>query len=302
MYVLAIDSGGTKIIGTVVDENGTTFDKQRITNTGRNGRFLIATCCDLIKKYRQKYDISAIGLGCNGRIDVERGIVLDAVYEGYNGLDVRGALESFSDLPVSVNNDCYCGIYGEIWKGAAQNYRSVVGLVIGTGLGGAIYANGRFLHGGHFGAGEIGHMILYRDGVPCFCGQHGCVERYVSGTGLWKRYNERSATNMISSGYEFFERLHAGDADAKAVLELFADDLSLVMVNVANLANPDVFLIGGGIADTRGDWSDLLAASYKALAGPFLKDTPIVYAKMGNDAALLGAAKFAFDHYKSLEK
>lgn len=301
MYAIAIDSGGTKIVGSVVDENGTILEKERHPSGEKNGNFLLETCCGIIEQYRRKYDISVIGIGCNGRIDVKQGIVKDgSIYSNYNGRNIRKELHDFSKLPVSVNNDCYIGIYGEIWKGAAQGYDSVAGLILGTGIGGAIYENGRFLHGGHFGAGEIGHMILHRNGTPCYCGQSGCVERYVSGTALWKHYNERVKTEKISSGYEFFELYHASDPDATAVLEQFVEDLSLVMVNIANLADPGVFLIGGGLADTSADWAEKLAESYRHFAGSYLRSTPVVYAKMGNDAALLGAAKFGFDYLKAL--
>jgi glucokinase len=216
-------------------------------------------------------------------------------YTNYEGRNLREELEAVSHTPVSVNNDCYVGVYGEIWMGAAQGYSAVTGVMLGTGVGGAIYENGRFLHGGHFGAGELGHQILHRGGIPCFCGQAGCVERYVSGTALWEQYNLKTGREAISSGYEFFDLLHAGDEAAKAVLDTFVDDLSFVMVNIANLCDPGAFLVGGGLADTRGDWADMLQQRYESYAGPYLRKTPIIYASRGNDAALLGAAKFAID-------
>lgn len=303
MYAIAIDSGGTKIVGSVVDDNGNIVEKERHPNGGHSGDFLVETYCSIIEQYKKKYDISVVGIGCNGRIDVKQGIVKDcSQYTNYENRNIRKEIEGFSGLPISVNNDCYVGIYGEIWKGAAHGYNSVVGLMLGTGIGGGIYEDGHFLHGGHFGAGEIGHMILHRNGFPCYCGQSGCVERYVSGTALWKLYNERTGSGRISSGYEFFELYHAGDADAAAVLGQFVDDLSLVMVNIANFADPGVFLIGGGLADTKADWADNLTERYRHLAGPYLRNTPVVFAQMGNDAALLGAAKFGFDYIEKLQK
>ena len=296
MNVIAIDSGGTKIVGAVVDEEGNILEKKRHKNEGHSGDFLVETYKDIILEYKKKYKIESVGLGVNGRIDIVNGVVKDCTrYTNYEGRHLREELESASNIPVSLNNDCYVGVYGEIWKGAAQGYPAVTGIMLGTGVGGAIYENGRFLHGGHFGAGELGHQILHRNGIPCFCGQAGCVERYVSGTALWEQYNLKIGMRAISSGYEFFDLLHGGDEAAKAVLDTFVNDLGYVMVNIANLCDPSAFLIGGGLADTRAVWAETLQERYESYAGPYLRKTPIIYASRGNDAALLGAAKFAFD-------
>ena len=174
----------------------------------------------------------------------------------------------------------------------------MVGIVIGTGLGGAMVSNGAFWHGAQFGAGEIGHMILHPDGLPCYCGQKGCVERYVSGTALWSNYNREVGADRLHSGYQFFEVLRSGDPAARKVMDAFVDDLSLVMVDISNLCNPDAFLIGGGISDTRGVWAEALERRFRERVCGCMKDTAIVYASMGNDAALLGAAKFGFERLK----
>ncbi|MEG0941766.1 MAG: ROK family protein [Oscillospiraceae bacterium] len=296
MNTIAIDSGGTKIVGAIVDEQGNIIDRVRHKNEEHSGDYIVNTCKEIISQYMSKYQVQAVGLGVNGRIDSDRGVVMDCTrYDNWEGRHIKEELEQLAGIPVSLNNDCYSAIYGEIWMGAAKNAQSVAGFIIGTGFGGGVYDGGRFIHGASFGAGEFGHQILHRDGLSCFCGQRGCVEKYVSGTGLWEAYNRKIGEEKIHSGYEFFDLLHAGDKSAAEILAAFVEDFATVMVNVANVLNPQVFLIGGGLADTRADWQAPLQKRFRELTGPFLKNTKIVYAERGNDAALLGAAKYALD-------
>lgn len=303
MYAISIDSGGTKVVGAVVDGEGSILTKTRYDILERDGSFLTATFRDIISKYTHEYPISVIGIGGNGRINPEEGVILNCgVHSNWQGRCLRKELEDEFHIPVSVNNDCYCAIKGELWKGAARTYSVVVGIVIGTGLGGALVSQGRFWHGAQFGAGEIGHMILHADGLPCYCGQKGCVERYVSGTALWANYNRVVGSERIHSGYEFFQALQSGDQAARRVLDVFVDDLSLIMVDISNLCNPDAFLIGGGISDTHNVWAEALERRFQEQVSGCLRDTAIVYASMGNDAALLGAAKFGFERLEQTAK
>ena len=296
MYAISIDSGGTKVVGAVVDEKGKILTKARHEIPVRNGDYLIDVFRDIINRYSSEYPIDVVSIGGNGRIDPVRGIILNCgVYQNWQGRHLREELQQTCRLPVSVNNDCYCAIKGELWQGAAREYSVVVGIIIGTGLGGAMADHGRFWHGARFGAGEIGHMILRPDGLPCYCGQKGCVERYVSGTALWNAYNRAVGEEQLSSGYEFFERYNGGDATARQVLSTFLDDLSVVMANISNLCDPDAILIGGGISETKEVWAQELENRYRHQVGDCMQKTKIVYASMGNDAALLGAAKFGFE-------
>jgi len=303
MYAISIDSGGTKVVGAVVNEEGAIITKKRYENEHRDGNYLVETFKSIISQYREEYPVSVVGIGGNGRIDPKKGIILNSgVHINWQGRHLRRELESCFSLPVSVNNDCYCAIKGEMWKGAAKDYSVVVGLIIGTGMGGALAERGKFWNGSHYGAGEVGHMILHKNGLPCYCGQNGCAERYVSGTALWNRYNEITGENRLESGYGFFELLKKGDGTALAVMDAFLDDLSVVMANVSNLLDPEAILIGGGISETKEMWEKALIRKYQSTVGGFMKDTPILFASMGNDAALLGSAKFAFEMLRRMDE
>ncbi len=304
MLTLAIDSGGTKVVGAVVDAQGSIIEKKRIMVPERDGDCLVRIFLDIIEAGRKKYRIDLIGIGANGRIDPERGVITDCgVYRNWEGRHLAAELFSHCRIPVSVHNDCSCAIKGELWRGAIRGKQSVAGMIIGTGLGGAILDRGEFIRGSCYGAGEVGHMILHAQGKPCYCGQCGCAERYVSGTALWESYNERAGVSQLHSGYAFFDRYTAGDPLAGRILDNFVEDLALLMTSIANLCAPEVFLIGGGIGETHALWSDALQQSYRKHVGTSLKDTQIVYASRGNDSALLGAAAFALEaHERGYDK
>lgn len=296
MYVVAIDSGGTKVNGAVVDENGHILEKKRYGSGNRDGDIYISIYQQIIEDYCSRYPIQAVGIACNGMIDDQKGIVLAGPnYSNWNNRPIAQELSQKTNLPVVLGNDCIMGVAGEWWCGALRNLHSFVGIMIGTGLGGAHVDHGKLIRGDNFGAGEIGHMILHRGGYPCFCGQRGCVERYVSGTALWTIYNLHSKGEKISSGYEFFDRYRCGDPLAISVLDEFVWDLAQVMVSLTDLCAPQAVLIGGGIADTHDLWEADLEKKFRSMLSPMHESVKILYAECGNDAALLGVAKSAMD-------
>lgn len=298
--VAAIDTGGTKIVGAAVDEKGNILKEIRIPNTERNGSFIMDTYRKLIWELDSEYEISAVGIGAGGRIDEESGTVLYAVdiYKDYIGLQIGKILENEFAVPVEVTNDCRAAVIGEHWMGAARGVKDVFGIILGTGVGGGYYTEGHMIRGYRGGNAEIGHMILHPGGKKCLCGQRGCVEQYVSGTALWNLYRDKKPEATITSGYEFFNLYAAGDETAQKVLEEFVNDLAYCIVNAANLFDPEICLIGGGLADTSEYWWDKLKKTYSLYGNSHTKNIPLVKAAQGNRAAILGAAKLAFDVLK----
>ena len=254
MIAAAIDTGGTKINGAAVDEEGNILKKIRIENTGRTGAFIMDAYRKILRELTEAFPIKAVGIGAGGRIDERAGKVLYAVgiYQDYIGLPMKQLLEEEFQLPTAVTNDCRAGLIGEKWKGSAAGYENVTGIILGTGVGGGVIDHHRILEGAFSGFGEIGHMILHPGGRLCTCGQRGCAEQYISGTALWQIYNERSGSASLSSGYEFFGRVQHNDGIALEVLKEFQLDLASCAVSCANLLDPEVILIGGGLADTAG--------------------------------------------------
>ena len=224
------------------------------------------------------------------------------IQDTYNMISVDGDTSttvSYTHLPTAVTNDCRAGLIGEKWKGSAAGYENVTGIILGTGVGGGVIDHHRILEGAFSGFGEIGHMILHPGGRLCTCGQRGCAEQYISGTALWQIYNERSGSASLSSGYEFFGRVQHNDGIALEVLKEFQLDLASCAVSCANLLDPEVILIGGGLADTADYWWDGFTAYCREIGNQHTQNQKLILAARGNDAALLGAARIAFDLYKT---
>jgi len=301
MIVVAIDTGGTKIAGAAVDEEGNILSRVRYSNTGRSGAFMLDTYEKIVNEFRKEFVLSAIGIGAGGRIDPVDGKVIYStdIYSDYIGLRIGTIMSERCGLPVAVDNDCRVAIYGERWKGAAQGYDSIFGIIIGTGVGGGYIHDGKTVYGSGFGAGEVGHQILHPNGKLCKCGQKGCVEQYVSGSALWEAYNDNVGLTKISSGYEFFRELDNGDSMARDVLNAFADNLAMCAVSISNLFSPKAILLGGGIIDTADLWWEHFEKSYTTIGNVHSKKTAFIKAAAGNDAALLGAAWMA---HRVLEK
>lgn len=295
MVVAAIDTGGTKIAGAAVDESGKILRKIRYPNSGRNGRFILDTYIQIVEDLSKEFFIEAIGIGAGGRLDPRSGTVVYAVdiYSDYIGLPIYDEMSKRFDLPVAVDNDCRVAVYGERWLGAAQGYDNVVGIILGTGVGGGIIAEGKPMLGHRGGAGEIGHLIIYPDGKPCGCGQRGCAEQYLSGTSMWQSYNDIIGRNEISSGYDLFERISQKDIVAKNVLTSFVHDLAIFSVSLGNVFDPQAFLFGGGVVDTADCWWEEFVKRYYEVGGDYVQTIDLLRASNGNDAALLGAAWLA---------
>lgn len=300
MQIIAIDTGGTKIVGSAVNEAGEILKEIRIENTGRTGAFIVESYIRIIKEILKEYEIDAIGIGAGGRIDENTGVVLYAVgiFQDYIGLNIKKSLEERFHKPVFVTNDCRAALIGEHWLGSVQDYQQIFGIILGTGVGGGLLADGKLQDGARGGFGEAGHMILHHNGRQCTCGQSGCVEQYISGTALWSIYNDTIGGEEIHSGYEFFEKVRKQEKAARTVLAGFVDDLSDTLISCANLLDPEIIVIGGGLIDTAGYWWEDLQEQYQEKTNRHTKTIKIVKAQKGNKAAIVGTAKYAMDHLK----
>lgn len=305
MNVIAIDTGLTKIAGAVVDKEGRIVEKGRWVRKG-NGptpkHDTMDVYREIVQTYKQHYEVAAVGVGAGGRVDVKTGMFnfgTGGPNTGWYGVNIIKEVEEFAECTVAIENDCKAAMIGECWKGATKDYDTVLGAILGTGYGGGYMYLGKMVYGGRYGAGELGHGILYPDGRKCFCGQNGCAEMYCSGTALWQGYNEHVGRAVISTGYEFFKLIEANDSVAKRILDKFSHDLALTLVSYANLFDPEVILVGGGLTDTAQYWWDDMLKYYRQEGIWFVQKIPIVKCALGNDAALLGAAKIALDALNS---
>lgn len=300
--VISLDVGGTKTLGALINSRGDKLREFKTATNPQQGRDgLIESLEKVIDTLLTDSSAEAIAIGSAGRINFETG----AVYYATNNLPdwtdfkLKEYFEKKYNLPVIVDNDVNVAGLGEEWLGNAQNVSSYVCITLGTGIAAAIKLGNTFIRGHHWSAGEVGHMLLHPEGRQCNCGLKGCFEQYCSGTALFKIYNELSKNSSINSGRDFFELIKKRDMVALSVLNGFKQNLANALVSLANVYDPEVFILGGGLIETKEYWWDDLIKLIENSALAKNVFTPVVIpAKLGNDAGIYGAAFLAFKYLK----
>ena len=295
-YALGMDIGGTKIHSALIDEEGRIVDSYRTATEGGREEVLksIKKSIDHFKGER----FEAVGIGTAGFIDSDNGIVTFAGnIKGWTGLNLKEAVEEFTQVPVFVGNDANIAALCEKWIGAAKKLESFIMLTMGTGLGGAIYdENLYFWKGANFQGAELGHMILYPSGRYCTCGQRGCAEKYIAGSSLSLNYEE--LTGEVLEGPEITKRIET-DPKAKEAMKKLAHDMGLYLASIKNIFDPHGVVIGGGFIDISQYWWEDAIKEYEEICNR-PEGMKILPAEYLNDAGVIGAGKFAFDNLEEI--
>ena len=297
MY-LGVDIGGTAVKLGLVDENG-----QVVSRAERSVSFdgyktpILDTVTAAIRDFIAPHDapaLAGIGVSATGQIDSRRGVVAGTCgnFPGWIGVDIKGTLERDFGLPVTVANDANCMLLGEVWAGAAKGYTDVIGVTLGTGVGGGILTGGHLLEGARGLGGELGHFRLHAlDGVACTCGAIGCYERYAATTAL-----VRGAQRMgldAPDGRTIFEAAADGDARTQAVLNHWINEIAQGLAGLVHIFNPQLLLIGGGVSAQQALLIDPLAKKVRASVMPaFAEGLEVKAATLHNDAGLVGAVYY----------
>ncbi|MEM7029551.1 MAG: putative N-acetylmannosamine-6-phosphate 2-epimerase [Chloroflexota bacterium] len=292
--VIAIDIGGTKIAGGIVTAGADLQHVEQVSTPATSGARVIIQTIELIKHLAQALPEgppAAIGISTGGQISPE-GHILSATdtITDWAGIDLVRQLQARFQRPVRVLNDGHAATLAEAHYGASTGYQTVLGLTIGTGLGGGLVYNGR-LHPGNLGlAGSIGHIKIVPDGRRCSCGRQGCVEAYVSGPALRQAYNAHFEEQAASSGQAVADLALAGDQLAQSTVKEMGRYLGLGIANGLATLDADVVVIGGSVAQI----GDLLFESIRQGLAEFgfasTVNTPIVPSTFGPQAGLIGAA------------
>lgn len=294
MHIIGIDIGGTSIKGIVVNEHGDALHEFGIpTEAGRGKDHIVLHTETVIRQLLNRYpDTAGIGIGTAGRVDVDKGRVVYATdnLPGWMGFELRQWGEARFGLPVVADNDANTALAGEAWLGAGAGLSDLTMLTLGTGVGGANMIGGRLHRGARWNGGEWGHVIFVPHGHPCNCGMQGCIEQYISGTAL-TRLARTAAGRDYASGRELFADYEQGNEAVIAVVRQFVDNLALVIHNIHIGLNPQAIIIGGGVADARAVWWDLLERRLSVL-DPAMDVRP---ASLGNRAGAIGAARLAMN-------
>ena len=287
MRILTFDIGGTYVKYGIVNENFEIVEKHKFpTEAKQGGQKLIEKVISIIESYE---DIDRVAVSTAGQVDSENGIVVYSTgnIPYYTGMMVKKMIENKTGIPTFVENDVNSAALGEAHFGAAKGFSNFICLTYGTGIGGAIYINNELYKGSSSSAGELGHIITHAGGKQCTCGGEGCYECYASAKALIEAVNKVSDTPL--DAFQIFEKSTFEKPEIRSEIDKWVDEIIIGLMNVIYTFNPPLIVIGGGIMNEDYIIDLIDRKIYNRLMDNF-KDVNIVRSKMGNDAALLGAA------------
>jgi glucokinase len=314
-YIIGVDLGGTKIFAGALSEDGRGHHGMRSIPTsaelGAEGvaerivgvieGVILDTMAETDAK---REDFIGIGVGAPGPLDREKGLVIVAPNLGWKNYPLRDRISGRLGLPTTLDNDANCATLGEWWQGAARGGRNVVGITIGTGIGGGIIIDGKLFHGASDVAGEIGHTTIDLNGRHCKCGNYGCLEAYASGPAIAVRAREvlvREETasllpSMVNGRLEditaetVYQAASQGDAVANEIVRDTARYLGVGIANLLNILNADVVVVAGGVT-RAGDalFVPLRAEVRRRAFAPAVEATRIVPGTLPGTAGVIGA-------------
>ncbi|MET0725673.1 MAG: ROK family protein [Leifsonia sp.] len=296
--VLAFDVGGSDTKSAVVDSAGVLHGLRRTPtplDTAHPAGAIIDHLAGLARDYAAEYPAvqpRAAGFLVPGLVDDDNGVGVFASNFGWRDAPFRASAEDRLLMPVAFSHDVRGAGEAEFRLGAARGYRDVAVLVIGTGIAGAFFIDGRAHVAGGY-AGEIGHSIIIPGGPPCPCGGRGHLEAVASAGGIVRRYGERTG-RAVSGARDVLGRARAGDAEAAVIWDEAVDGLALGLSQVVALLAPEAIVIGGGLAQAGAALFDPLERRLDELL-TFHRRPELLPAQIGADAGLLGAALRARD-------
>lgn len=272
-WVIGVDLGGTNISVGALPMNGGNGDVLGLrtvpTEAHRGAKYVVDRIVALINECRNEVaaqyggspdDFAGIGIGSPGPLDRATGTVINTPNLGWRNFPLRDLISNAVGLPATLDNDANCATYGEWWLGAGRDVDSLIGLTVGTGIGGGIVLNGEIFHGVSDAAGEIGHMTIDSTGRRCKCGNYGCLEAYASGPAIALRAIEgieAGAESLLPTLVDgkleditaatVYEAVVLGDPYANEVMRETAKLLGAGIANLINILNPEMIVIAGGV-------------------------------------------------------
>lgn len=303
-----MDLGGTKMLLGVLDPDSEVLWESREASTGQTEDELVELLVREIQGAQGKCPgTSAVGLGIPATINHDKGIAVSAVNLPLENLPIRDLIGERIGLPVFVDNDATVAALAEHLYGAARGAENAVMLTIGTGIGGGLILNGEIFRGSTGAGSELGHTVIDMNGPPCQgnCPGRGCVETLASGTALGRegraaaeREPDSALGAMLADGVAIdgkvvTEVALSGDATARGVFDLIGSRLGVALTSFANIFEPEVFVIGGGVIAAGDLLLDPARRVLEERALPPMKKIPVVAAELGSDAGMIGAAAMA---------
>jgi len=286
VYKIGIDLGGTKIEGVCLDDKLQTIKRKRVPTNQQNGyRSIVESIVSLTQDLAKNTPEYSMGICTPGAISKKTGLIKNSNTQCLIGKPLKDDLEKLLEKKITMENDANCFAMAEARIGAAVGYGVVFGVIMGTGVGGGIVIDGKIHKGRTYIAGEWGHHTLHQNGNKCYCGKLGCVETYISGPALEKRWKE--LTDKTESLTSIVQNLNSDEA--KKWKKEFLANFGTGLANVIDILDPDVIVIGGGVSNIDFLYTEGRNAVYQQVFSD-LVDTPILKNKLGDSAGVFGAA------------
>lgn len=312
MKYVGVDIGGTNLKAGLVDENGVLLATQKMKVASiADDDGLAWTVASLVQELAHTVnisvsDVASVGVGVPGTVEIRSGSINYTCNLPLRNVPLRKLFHRYLSIPLYIENDANCAALAEFLVGAGRDSKRFVTITLGTGVGAGIVHNGKIYHGANGMAGEVGHMVIQRGGLPCPCGRHGCWEQYASATALKRMTAAALAAHPHSilaqvvaenegrvSGQSAFIAARRGDPVGQQVCDEYVDYLACGVVNVVNIFQPDTLAIGGGVSNEAEE--QLLLPVHQRVARESIpcgrdRRTRIVKAELGNRAGIIGAA------------
>ncbi len=286
MNKIGIDLGGTKIEGILTDENFQSITRKRIPTNQEDGYESILNSIKnlILQLSEESTEKFSIGICTPGALSLNSGLIKNSNTQCLIGKDLKNDLKNLLNQDLSIENDANCFALAEAKLGAGKDQNLVFGVIMGTGVGGGIIIDEKIHHGRTNIAGEWGHHCLYLDGNKCYCGNKGCVETYISGPALEKKWStlttlEQSLPQIIQS---------TQNPNFTNWKKSFLDDFGLSLANVIDILDPDVIVLGGGVSNIDFLYDEGKNSVYEKVFSDVV-DTPIVKNELGDSAGVFGA-------------
>lgn len=305
---IGIDLGGTKISGVLADGDGVEKAKEIVlTNATEGEQAVLGRITKLIVSLMDKAGVAAnqvsgIGIGSPGAMDIEKGILIQTANLPFTDFNLVEPIWAQFGIPTYLDNDANVAALAEYTFGAGMGSQNMIFITVSTGIGGGAVLGGKFYRGSTCNALEVGHITVERNGGPCKCGNIGCAELYASGLAIGKAAEEAVAAGKATtlsvcetlSAYEVFQAADQGDKVALEIVTQALDYLGICVANTVAIFDPDLVVIGGGVAQAGDIVFDRVREAVRThCLKPVARHVRIVPAALGSDAGVVGAVALA---------
>ena len=284
MHKVGIDLGGTKIEAILLDEELNVIYRKRIPTPQNNYNKIIESISSLVLDVSSEISEFSLGVCTPGVISKQTGLIKNSNTQCLIGNSLKHDLEKKLEKKISLENDANCFTMAEANLGAARGFKVVFGVIMGTGVGGGVVIDGKLHPGRNYIGGEWGHHTLHHEGISCYCGKKGCVEKYLSGPSL-----EKNWTKLTGKSQPLRDIILNLDENNKVWKTQFLENFGYGLANVINILDPDVIVLGGGLSNIDFLYTEGKESVYDKVFSDFI-DTPIIRNKLGDSAGVFGAA------------